>query len=94
MKHKTAKTAAWQDCGGFIEIPAGWYVHGANFDVEEPYIEIANSEIGVEHKRILFPKPIAYYLSTHWCGSEVMHEIIEENTRHEIRSKVKDALGL
>lgn len=96
MKHKTAKTAEWQECGGSIEIPQGWFVSGANFDVEEPYVEICSNTPGSydEKKKIPFPKPIAYYLSTHFCGSDVMHEIISEGAKYNIQNTIKTALGL
>ena len=95
MKHKSAKTIDWQQQGGTIEIPDGWFVTSANFDVEEPYIVIASGQYSSDEERtIKVPKAMAYYLSTHHCGSNVMREIIEENTRYDIRNQVKMALGL
>jgi hypothetical protein len=95
MKHKTAKTIDWQQQGGIIEIPDGWFVTSANFDVEEPYIVISSGQMSSDEERtIKVPKSLAYYLSSHHCGSNYMHEIIEENTRHEIKNAIKEALGL
>jgi hypothetical protein len=37
---------------------------------------------------------VAYYLSTHFCGSKVMHENIEEDTRRGIKNAIMSALGL
>ena len=67
-----------------------------NLDVEEPYAMISTFEEDVEkkEKRILIPKSLAYYLVTHWCGSEVIKENIEENIRYKIKNIIMDALGI
>ena len=88
MKHHE-----WQELGGSIEIPVDWFVCGANFDVEEPYIEISDKDCS-STIRLPFPKPIAYYLTTHWCGSDCMHELIVDRARRELQNNIKDALGI
>jgi hypothetical protein len=68
---------AWQLAGGSLEIPDGWFVQKADFDCDEPYIEIAEDSSDRE-KRIQVPKSLAYYLSTHSCGSRRMRSTIEK----------------
>lgn len=93
MKHTSEKTHDWQELGGAIEIPVGWFVCGAYFDVAEPYVEISDKDCS-EKKCLPFPKPLAYFLSTHWCGSDCMHELIEDGARREVQNTIKQALGL
>lgn len=93
MKHTSYKTSDWQDAGGSIEIPAGWFVCGANFDVAEPYVEISSRDCS-HRVKVPFPKPLAYYLSTHWCGSDCMHELIEEDAKRKVQGAIKLAIGL
>jgi hypothetical protein len=93
MKHTSCKTPEWQEVGGAIEIPVGWFVCGAYFDVAEPYIEISDPDC-LDRVKIPFPKPLAYYLSTHWCGSEYMHELIEDGAKRKVQNIIKSALGL
>lgn len=40
----------WQNKGGILEIPDGWFVYHAAFDVEEPHIVISPKETGVTVK--------------------------------------------
>lgn len=90
---KTFANAEWQECGGSIEIPEGWFVSDVTFDTTTPRLTMTNS-VGGEEKIIPFPKPIAYFLSVHFCGSAKMRrELIEEGKR-EVRNEIKSALGL
>ena len=52
------------------------------------------SEDTSQEKTLSVPKPLAYYLGTHFCGSNVMHELIEEDTRRDIKQAIVTALGL
>jgi len=94
MKHRTEKKTEWQSIGGSFEIPDGWCVTKVNFDVGEPYVIITEAKTMSDEKRLLIPKSLAYYLSTHFCGSNVMRELIQEHTRHEMRQSIKEILGL
>lgn len=95
MKHATAKVSAWQRIGGVLEIPDGWFVHKVDLDVEKPYLQITKDDISMTDEKTLFiPKSLAYYLSTHFCGSKVMHETIEEGTRRDIKNAIMSVLGL
>lgn len=69
---ETAKTLDWQGQGGSLEIPQGWCVIGADFDVENPYINIAHIAGTFTDKRLLVPKSLAYYLST-WTDTNHSH---------------------
>ncbi len=85
----------WQHQGGSLEIPDGWVVYSANFDAEEPYIVIFPSSGQNDHEnKIMVPKALAYYLSTHYCGSEAMENVLRSRGRMEIQNKIKDALGI
>ena len=91
-----AKTVEWQYQGGNIEIPDGWFVSGANFDADGPTITIDNGKSfnASEERTLSVPKSLAYYLSTHNCGSEEMRERIKDNGRRQVADTIKEALGL
>lgn len=81
--------------GGTLEIPDGFFVCGANFDDDAPYITICpDSANPAEDRKLPVPKALAYYLSVHWCGSEAMHKLIRENERRSVQNTIKEALGL
>lgn len=94
MGYKTFKTIEWQDKGGTLIIPDGWFVYMVDLDCQEPYATICKDDDSDEVATIFIPKALAYYLSTHFCGSEVMRELIVEDTRRSIANVVKGALGL
>jgi hypothetical protein len=79
--------------GGTLEIPDNYFVSKADFDTDEPHICITSEEDMDNTIKILVPKSLAYYLSTHYCGSKKMHDLIEEHTKTNIRNTIKDALG-
>ena len=91
---ETAKTMEWLGLGGVLEIPDGWCVVRADFDVAEPFINIMCMSGACEEKKLLIPKALAYYLGTHFCGSNVMRDLIREHAQREIQNVIKDALGL
>ena len=74
-------------------IDENWFCCGANFDDEKPYITVYNNEDNSEEK-IPIPEQLAYYLRTHWCGSEIMHKRIVKSTKETIREELKNILGL
>jgi hypothetical protein len=81
--------------GGILETPDGFWVCGADFDADEPYIKICdNLRTTSKETKILVPKSLAYYLSTHWCGSEKMHKEIVNRTTATVKSQIREALGL
>ena len=93
-----AQNTEWQDIGGIIEIPDGWFVHGANFDADEPFILMTKndgrSNSSEYEKKVFVPKALAYYLSTHFCGSTKMADRLIEQGKWNVRNKIQDALGL
>lgn len=93
MKHTTEKVSEWQYAGGTLTIPIGWFVHRVDLDTKEPYLQITSEDMSQE-KTLLIPKPLAYYLGTHFCGSKVMHDLIKENARRDIKHAIVTALGL
>ena len=93
MGPMSAKTFEWQYIGGSLTIPDGWFVNKVDLDCHTPYAKIVNDETR-EEKTVLIPKPLAYYLGTHSCGSDVMRANIEDSTRRSIKNTIKDALGL
>jgi hypothetical protein len=83
----------WQEQGGKLEIPEGFFVYKVDFDDDEPYIIICDP-VSSHDARLPVPKSLAYYLSTHFCGSNVMRNLIRDNAKRELQSTIKDALGL
>jgi hypothetical protein len=84
----------WQHEGGILEIPDGWFVNQANFDVDDPYIMICYSKDYDVVIKLSVPKSLAYYLSTHFCGSEKMKDMIEGYAKYEVQTAIKQALGI
>ena len=79
-----------------MEIPDDYFVHECNLDVDEPYCVICPEDsYGFRNEiKVLIPKQLAYYLRTHWCGSQKMHDLIEEGVRRNIAYSILDALGI
>ena len=83
----------WQNCGGMLNIPEGWFVYRVDLDFHEPYCIIADSQKSdAEKKRLAIPKPLAYFLSTHFCGSDNMKRAIQKETIKDVRNKLKNVL--
>jgi hypothetical protein len=83
-----------ESCGGSMRIPKEWAVTRVDLDAEEPYCLIDHINFGAPKRKILIPKPLAYYLSTHHCGSDRMHRILTDNAKNSIRDEIKKALLL
>ena len=100
MPKQPAANVDWQSKGGVLEIPDGWFVTGANFDIPEPIVHITKEDsvkvysVPTEERTLRVPKALAYYLSTHFCGSYVMRGRIVEDARNCIRTGIKELLGL
>ena len=79
-----------------LTIPAGFFVDGADFDAEEPFITVSDPEDDDVYKttKILFPKALAYYLKTHFCGSEGMRGLIRDHERRKVQEAIQVAIGL
>ena len=82
--------------GGILDIPDGWFVNSVDFDDDEPCITICSWEFDDDNDCVtmLVPKSLAYYLSTHFCGSEKMRKIYIEQGKDEIRNYIKRTLKI
>jgi hypothetical protein len=76
-----------------MTIKEGWFCYGANFDCKEPHIIIADNDCNKEEK-ILIPETVAYYLRTHFCGSNQMRDTIRDNAISDMQYKFKELLGI
>jgi len=94
MKHTTAKTIEWQSIGGSLTIPDGYCVNMVDLDAEEPFAIIFSEKTFSDEQKIKIPKSLAYYLSTHFCGSRVMKESMEADTRRDLVNSIEDLLGI
>ena len=93
MKPKTAKTPEWQEKGGELYLPDGWFITEVNLDAKEPYAIMANFHSNTTRTKYI-PKSLAYFLSTHFCGSKMMRNVIREDMRREIKNTIKEAMGM
>ncbi len=83
-----------QHIGGILDIPNNWFVYHADFDDKEPYIIICDSETFSKEVRLPVPKSLAYYLTTHFCGSEKMNNSIVESAKLSLQNQIKALLGI
>ena len=75
-----------------MEIGEDWFCYRADFDCEEPHIILAHKD-GGEEEKMPVPEQLAYYLRTHWCGSQTMHDLIANKARESVGKKVRELLG-
>lgn len=76
-----------------MNIKEGWFCDAADFDSEEPHISVGNNDF-TESEKIEIPESMAYYLKTHWCGSQIMHDLIEKHTLQGVQNKLKEIIGI
>lgn len=83
-----------QAVGGTMVIPDGYFVYEVNFDAEEPYCILHNMDLILDKEpiKVVIPKSLAYYVTTHFCGSESMEKALKNDAIHECKNKIKDAL--
>lgn len=75
-------------------IPKGTYVYGCDLDADEPTCSIreSNRAISADTERtVLVPKALAYFLSTHYCGSMKMRKKITDTAKRELRDEYQMA---
>ncbi len=77
-------------------IPDDHFVIRVDLDADPPYCEHAhNNDYAADNPiRTDLPKPLAYFLATHFCGSRKMEKAIEDRTRRSISTAIRNALGL
>ena len=89
------RSAEDQKVGGVLNIPDGYFVTTVDMDAREPYCKIVNNKSPEEdEKRISIPKSLAYYLTTHFCGSESMRKLIQMHALNECAQNIRKALML
>lgn len=93
MKPQIAATAKWMCIGGELKLPDGWFVYRMNCDLPEPYICICNEDTA-EEREMPVSKALAYFLSTHDCGSEAMKQNLSDFAKRKIQNDIKDVLGI
>ena len=79
--------------GGTFTIPDGYFVYSVDLDADQPKAIICDDKYG-EETEILIPKALAFYLTTHFCGSEKMQKTIEDAATKRIQDKFKSLLSL
>jgi len=85
-----------------LTIPAGYCVYRVDFDADPPTCRIflADEWKPENDKELIVPKALAYYLSTHSCGSKKFRKRVDDmaacNERGEIAElfeKLMEKLG-
>jgi len=73
-----------------LTIPAGYFIFRVDFDADPPYCRICPSDSYryEDEKDLVIPKALAYYLSTHDCGSKRMRELIEGHAARDERNEI------
>ena len=76
------------------EMPKHYFVCGLDVeDANPPYLLAADSAISDEEKFEL-PEALAYYLRTHWGGTESMRKENAAAVRRNLQNKIKELLGI
>ena len=57
------------------------------------YITVCSSD-NMEEEKILMPEQLSYYLKTHFCGSNRMHDNLIERGGQAVKDQIKDILGV
>jgi len=85
----------FEDIDETITIPAGHFVYKVDLDCDVPYCRLCReSDYTDLDANIVIPKALAYYLRTHYCGSERMHNSLKEDGIRLCQNKIKEALGI
>jgi hypothetical protein len=48
----------------------------------------------LEERELLIPPALAYYLTTHFCGSHKMKKLYKRQAVLDLQSKFRDLLGM
>jgi len=70
-----------------------WYCYNIDFDANEPHILLCRDD-NSEEVKIPVPKQLVYYLKTHWCGSQEIHDKIVEKAKREWQYELRELLGI
>ena len=77
-----------------MTIPKDYFVCGCDLDANPPICKIATDIDILQEKEILIPPALAYYLTTHFCGSWKMKENYEERAKFNLRREIKKLLDI
>ena len=77
-----------------MDIGDDYYVYQVDVDCDKPFAEICHKDDPAISEKISIPHQLAYYLKTHWCGSQKMHDLIEKNAIQGFRHQIKEILGI
>jgi hypothetical protein len=73
-----------------VDIPKGWFVYYVDLECAEPYAVVCPKEnsgeypIGYE-EMVSIPKPLAYFLVTHWAGTDALKKMHRRELANEIK---------
>lgn len=82
-----------QRMGGKLEIPDNYFVYKVDLDHAEPYCTILPTGEDKEIK-LPIPKSLAYYLRTHFCGSDSYHKNVQDDAVRALQNKIKELLNI
>ena len=81
--------------GGSLVMPEGHFVERVDLDAEEPYCMIVHKDDVVgEEAKILIPRSLAYYLSTHHNGSNEFRDLLRRDAKNELRAELQSLLKM
>jgi len=81
--------------GGSLVMPEGHFVERVDLDAEEPYCTVVSTDnIAGEGKKILIPRSLAYYLSTHHNGSNEFRDLLRRDAKNELRAELQSLLKM
>jgi len=75
-----------------LTIPAGHHVYRVDFDADPPYCEVF-SDAGFfceNDRKLLIPTSLAYYLSTHSCGSASFRKLVDDMAARSERAEIAE----
>ena len=75
------------------EMPEDFFIINLNVEADRPYLFAAETAISEEIK-FEVPEALAYYLRTHWGGTDTMRKNREESHRRKFQNEVKELLGI
>jgi len=80
----------YSDVDETLTIPAGYFVSRVDLDDDPPYCMVSLVNEYQPDKRFIIPKALAYFLSTHSCGSEKFRKLVENMAARHERREIRD----
>jgi hypothetical protein len=75
-----------------IDIPDSLQIYAMEADGDNPHITFIDEDFS--EIKIDMPKQLAYYLTTHFCGSTKMRRNLIDKGAGETRAAIREALGI